>query len=662
MGWLLLLTSIAMTAVSCRAGMRLFARSAADRYWVRILIVPIHLGAATMITSAFGSFAAGPFLLIQAVLSIVLWIVWLQYGPLVPAPEEPTPATSSEDKPGVDPVRLIMGMLIVALLVASLIHGLCLPMFGYDERMYHASRVAYWLQNQSVLFFETHNDRQVAFPFGGELFFAWPLLFVKNELVGHAFHWAAVPAATFGVWSLCRAIGLGRRASLAGSLVYASTPTVLFLGSGLKSDIWLPVYLLGAAYFVLCPRVSARATLLSIGLAGVMLALAMNVKMTAVALAPGLALVTMASFRPGEVIRRWGALAMGTVAGILLCGLGALLVSNMVHFGRPLGPAWMSRAVQPDYSARQIYVHAARTIVFLLEPPEIPSEGLRAIIERRGNKLAARLHADARLAHEDNAVWPGIFSYHAGHTAVNYSLWGMLWLPTLVIGLVMVAREAFRLRNGPSLSRPARLLVMQAPLFLGVVFMIRWMGDGPSRFWIGAFALAIPLGARNIERWAARSNAIAGLSFLLLVTTALATLRGNLFRLDWFVLHPLSAEQVDGRLHEAIPLIPPGSRVLLIASGATRDYGLFLPVRKFPNRVYPWGQGVFDAAKMEGRVRQHSVTHVLIEHDEQVDFFWGGQLNTQPFAEWAERQKRLEEVALTTKHMRLFRVNDLHVP
>ena len=44
------------------------------------------------------------------------------------------------------------------------------------------SRVAghYWIQNQSVFPFATHNERQNIVPFGSELFFLWPVLLTKS--------------------------------------------------------------------------------------------------------------------------------------------------------------------------------------------------------------------------------------------------------------------------------------------------------------------------------------------------------------------------------------------------------------------------------------------------------------------------------------------------
>jgi hypothetical protein len=398
----------------------------------------------------------------------------------------------------------------------------------------------------------------------------------------------------------------------------------------------------------------------------------MNVKMTAMAVAPGLLIAALGAGQRREIGRRVGSLAAGTLVCSCVCGLAVLVGSNMVHYGRPLGPAWIGKLVSPEYGpldlvhirpnenapersahkARvQFYVHAARAIVYLLEPPDLPSEGLRQIAEKRGNELAHLIRADKPLDLETDNVWPGKFRYTIQHNATRYSLWGMLWIPVLVIGSVSAAREVWKSRL--SLSAPAILMALHVPFFLGVVFLIRWMGDGPARFWVGAYALAIPSGIWLASRWTARSPIAAGVWFFALAMTSLATLRANIVRLDWFVLHPLTPQHVDDRMHEVIPLIPPHSTILLVAGDSTRDYGLFDPRCGFCNRVYSWGTGAFDQGAAEAMIAKHEVTHIVIENDTQVNL-WTGAVDTRPMVEWLSRRSDFREIAMKTPNVRMF--------
>src|SRR6185295_252421 len=80
-------------------------------------------------------------------------------------------------------------ILIIGMLALSAITQIATPIHTGDEKMYHASRVIYWIQNQSVFPFATHNDRQNITPFGSELFFLWPVLLTKTELIGRFVFW-----------------------------------------------------------------------------------------------------------------------------------------------------------------------------------------------------------------------------------------------------------------------------------------------------------------------------------------------------------------------------------------------------------------------------------------------------------------------------------------
>jgi hypothetical protein len=669
MGWVLLALSIALAAASCRAGMRLLARSALDRFWVRVLVIPCQLSGAAMLTSLLHAFAPGPFLAAQAAIAAILWLIWWKFGP------PPAGGAPARNRWRVDPVCVSLLVLLGALLVVGVIHAMFMPMFGVDDRMYHGSRVLHWLQNRSIFFYETHNDRQVSFPFGAELFFAWPLLFVKEEMLGRVFQWIVVPATCFGVSAVCRAIGLSRRTALAGALAYAATPTVQYLGATLKSDLWQPLFGLGMAFYLLAPRSGKREQLLAFALAGAMLALAMNVKMTALALAPGIFFAAWNGARPRDIGARLGAAGAGVLACACVCGLAVLIGSNLVHYKRPLGPAWIARLVSPEYSPSEVLVvrrkpetpertsykalvqhgvHAARAVVYLIEFPEVPGEGLRTKLDKYGNKLAHALRADKQLEFETGPGWPGQFKYKAQHSATAYSLWGMFWIPALVIGSLAGLRRLGRTFPRPNLDPPVLLIAIQLPMFLGVVFLIRWMGDGPDRFWLSAFALVLPVQAWLAERLISRSAVAGGIILLLVMATGLATLRGNIQRLDWFTLHPLTPAHMEDRMAEVVSRIPPASRILLAAGESTRDYGLFDPAHRYSNKVFLWGKRAFEPEVAQELLDQTMATHIVIENDVKLAQ-WDVLVETGPLVAWLDNHRQFETVPVPTPNLRLYR-------
>jgi hypothetical protein len=651
MGWVLLACSVLLTAASCRAAVTLFGARGWDRFWMWAIVAPSQLGLAACVTSLFNAFDGIPFLAAQALIAGAMWGLSARFRrrDILVEPER-----MNGGKRRVDAAIVFMALLACTLLTVSLCECLMTQLVGVDERMYHASRVAYWLQHRNVFYFQTNNDRQVAFPFGAELVFAWPLLFVKNEVIGRGFHWLAVPGSAAGIAAVCRILGLNGRVAMARALAYLATPALLALGSSLRSDLWQPLYLLGSVYWVIRPGPLNGRAWAPFAMAGGFLALAMNVKMTAMGLGPGLLLAALCTQQAGSSLARIRSLAIGGAVVTLACGLGITVTSNMRHFHRPMGPAWIGKAVQPEFSPRQLYVHAARTVTFLLELPEVPSETIRQGAEKIGAKFAHAIRADALLSREEDPVWPGSYSFKLRPSAANFSLPGAFWLPMLALGLLSATRDVAKSWRRPRIGPVGLLALMQTPLFLGVILLIRWMGAGPARFWLGVYALMIPVGAWFIGRWASRSGIVGGVAVFLIFWTGYSAFREVLMRLDYALHHPHTPAQLDGPLMEIPPLLPPRSNIMFVSGSSTRDYALFDPGHGFVNKVFAWGQLPFDAPKIAAFVEEHKISHVVIEHDETVQFYWVGPLVTKPLVEWLDARPDFKLVPLKTPHVRLY--------
>ena len=53
---------------------------------------------------------------------------------------------------------------------------LYVPPNAWDSLYYHLSRIAFWLQHQSLGYFYTHHIAQVAFPFNAEILCMWTMV------------------------------------------------------------------------------------------------------------------------------------------------------------------------------------------------------------------------------------------------------------------------------------------------------------------------------------------------------------------------------------------------------------------------------------------------------------------------------------------------------
>src|SRR5690606_28570513 len=140
------------------------------------------------------------------------------------------------------------------------------------------------LQNQSIFPYDTHNDRQVVFSFGAGIFFLWPLTFLKSELVGRLIFWLGYPSSALGIYILTRSLEIDLNKAILTTLLFIATPIVTRYATGLKPELWLTFFILGAAFWLVQSHKSSEKKGLALFWFGVFVALSINVKFTALLL------------------------------------------------------------------------------------------------------------------------------------------------------------------------------------------------------------------------------------------------------------------------------------------------------------------------------------------------------------------------------------------
>ena len=490
---------------------------------------------------------------------------------------------------------LARGAAATALLfvVLSGVRQIVEPVSGFDDRMYHASRVVYWMQNASILPYPTHNERQVAFPFGSELYFLWPVLFTKWEAAGRLVFWLGYPMAAIGIHVVAGKAGVREPMRSVAVLLFASTPVVSSLSIGLAPELWLAFFELGTAYWILEAAdaegagVAARAG----GWAGLFLLLALNVKTTAVGLLLPTVLLPLAIVRPNARRQTFRTLAVGAVAGLLMSGLALNCVGNVLRCGNPFASAGLRSVVRSELSARQLYIHAVRLPFLLLEVPWVP-DPLRGRLEAGGVAIAEKLGATQPISLEDSKwAWPGRFRFTLPATARNYSLGGILWLMAIAGAFVVIAR-GLRNRGTVHWRSPIFLCsLLSLSSLLPVVFGLRWMAGSlvPVRLLVASWSLGVVLLVVLVSPGALKGVARAALAGVFVGIQVVASLRAEGKVTKDSLQTPLSAASLNEPFAAVISALPPGSRILLFADQDTRDYPLFRPREGFPNRVVPWG-------------------------------------------------------------------------
>jgi hypothetical protein len=553
----------------------------------------------------------------------------------------------------------VMALIAIgAILVLSLAMQAATPIYGYDERMYHASRVLYWMQNQSVFPYVTHNIRQTIIPFGSELFFLWPVLLTKTEIVGRIAFWSAYPLAAIGQYLLLRTMKLGRTTALVGVLILISTPLVASSAIGLKPEVWSIVTLLGVAYWAVSLCLAPEETKTKCLLLGVFTVLSINVRPFPVAILPSLILVIWWAQSAFSFSTRLKAFAAGLICAGVMSSLLIPLVSNTILYRHPLGPPEVRHLVEADTTPKVVYTHAVRFAFLLLELPDVPASAeTRANFSNAANHLIASIGAGAPLTWEDNAgPWPGKFAYSLPEHSKRFSLWGLLWIPTLLIAALSLMRNVAMTWPQVRLTPISAQSLLVIPLLGAILFGARWMvqSEVPGRYLIGPYALLLPVGIAIVGSYASRRKFAQAFIALVVAYSVYQPISDRAYDAVQTIVAPISAKTINEPFEETVDLLPTGSRILFVGNHDAPDYPLFSSGTHYSNTVIPWGSAPFDPVRMRRLIDSEKVTHVLIQDDLHVVFHWFAPINTAKMVSWLAQELGLNAIPLSTPKMRLF--------
>ncbi|MGM9425901.1 hypothetical protein [Hydrogenophaga sp. MI9] len=659
---LFLLSLLLMVWVSLRWASHLMS-SPADRFWVFVAVLMLQVGGITSLTSLVHQLTPTGWLLVQGLMgALTLSFTGGWRGHALQGVGQSGRRLRSGLAALVGGLsgwgRLLLCVVGAVVLLATVRQGMA-PLRNSDDWLYHATRVIHWVQNRSAFPYDAHIFQQNIVPFGSELFFLWPVLLTKSELAGRLVFGMALPLVAVGQYLLLRALRLGQTAALAGVLVLVSTPLVLASTTGLKPEIWAILSLLGLAHWAL--TVGAAPGPVRCFFLGVFAVLCINVRSFPVVLLPSLVLIVW--WASGELsrARRLKFLATGGLCAGLLSALLIPLVFNTINHGHPMGPELAQQGVKAKIEPQVMYTHAVRFAFQSLELPVVPvSEKGRTGFSRVANQAIDALGAGRPLDGEANGFWPGRFVYALPGYAARYSLWGLFWLPVLLVALVHVARNLVSTWPRVRLTDASVLALLAIPLWGAILFGARWMvhSDVPGRFLVGAYALTLTLGITVLLPHLSGRRVAGALAAAAVAYAAFQPVR-SLVQEVLQQATPGAAPGVvlDEPFSEVTrSVLPAGSRVLLIGDKDTREYPLFAPDAHYANVVIPWGTGGFDPVRMRRLMDTERVTHVLIHNDQQARYRWLSTEEVRLFAQWLGAETGLREIPLRSPGLRLYEV------
>jgi hypothetical protein len=612
----------------------------------------LHLGAIATIASMMHQLTPLGWMLIQSVL--LVGAVWSLKPRLALENFSGIRHSCEEFLATLSPMALAALLATIAIVIVSAVIQFYTPIYVGDEKMYHASRVIYWIQHQSVFPYPTHNDRQTVFTFGSELFFLWPVLLSKSETLGRLIFWLGYPFAAIGEYLLLRALKASKTVSLVAVLLVVSTPIVLTYSTGLKPEMWAMWAVTGTAFWACRLEEEGEFTSACFWM-GVFAMLTVNIRTTATAIIPVCAVLPFLMQASVAPLQRGKAVLAGLAAGLLLSGIMIPLGFNMIAYHHFFGPPAMQKVHLSDISADQIYTHLTRAPFLLFEIPEVPGAAVRQYLTTSGNSIASAVGASNRLPGERD-LWPGLFSFTVPEYATRFSLLGMFWLPALVVAILMLLQNLIRTAPKFDLTAQSAVTALAAVPFVSVLLGVRWMVTSaiPERLLILPYALGAALAVVLLSQLVNGVRIRQALALLFIVIAVYPASRIELSRMFTAIAVPITSEQVDAPFTEALANIPAGSHILFAGGQGVSDYPLFAPRRQYANQVILWGKAQFEPQRMRALIDGNKITHVLIENDHELNFHWDPPIPTGEMVQWLSVQPDLHEIHVQPAGVRLF--------
>jgi hypothetical protein len=511
-----------------------------------------------------GSFAAlsaaATVLSIPHLLTGATWVACLAIvtaGTLVIAP----PATSTN--PQIQHARRSSGGMrpryyIILLLPAVFVAWMQFvsPVEKFDDLMYHGSRAGYWLHNQSVLPFPSHNERQEAFPYPGDLIFAFGVFTGHSEALGRMMVFLAYPALLLLTAGILLKQAVPVSVAIAAAWVVGVTPQVFNAALGIAPDLWGVVFTL-IALNATCDSLEAttrgerrkQGTILLVAVTA-----AIGVKFTYGLLLPLVAVPFLHHRREYPFLVTVGACCL------LSFGLPITMAHNKATLHGLLGSPAFTAGHRSDPGVVPVIRNLERLPFVLVGIPWVPSQTVRAAIQGALQGMADGIGATRPLRWEDGYPWPGTFSPEVPKVDVGYSL---LW--AFVLAAVIASLASRPRARVDRLAKMALGYIGFAIWFaVGLTCAVRWQAAAnvPQRFLLPA-AVAVVIGA--VWYW---QHTTAGHRRLLAGAVALATFHALPFlnEVRHLAAGDIPYRQPQSVLSPAAAIVSPGARVLLVMS------------------------------------------------------------------------------------------------
>ena len=260
-----------------------------------------------------------------------------------------------------DKILFALSIFFLISLIASLFLAFYAPVNLWDSMTYHTARVAFWIQNKSLAHFETSSIRQVMFPPNAEIFYLWPLVFIKKDFLAGMAQFISFCGSLWVLTSFLSYIKISKKRILWAVFIFASLPEIILQASSTQNDLVLGFFLFASLYlFIYGVREKEKISLIMSAMA---IGISMGIKGSVFMFLPILGIIyTVISVRSEK---------KQFYKPLLLCGSWTVLfflllssynyILNYLEFRNPLGlESYMDFYMPPDKSIQSFIANIIR--------------------------------------------------------------------------------------------------------------------------------------------------------------------------------------------------------------------------------------------------------------------------------------------------------------
>ncbi len=466
---------------------------------------------------------------------------------------------------------------------------------NWDSMTYHLARVAYYLQNGNLGYFDANYWAQAIHPKNSSLLFLFTYLVGGgNENLTQIVQLSSYVVAVFSIYSISRLLDFNKTESIFAALVSALLIEWLMEATTTQNDMILTALTGISVYFLLKFRSSGK--LMHLVFVALTIALGLGVKASFTLVIPSISLIALYSLVKSHVT-----LSLSLRNGLLFIGFLIIAVSaltipsgpydNYLQFGNPLGPEPVVKAHAFSTSNSDFVIYHGTKNLLRYTIDFVSLDGLPSIAPVRrlqewirypaagiNNRFGLNLEAQEATrypfklsknptSHEDTSYW---------------GIWGF--------GLVFIALIFSITRFS---SNTAYRVFVAATLF----FFIAQSYSGPYDPWRGRYfvvcaVFSVPL----VGLWLRTNNYFIRFYLIIVVffgtTSSLSAVifRGNssviqISSHDWHLGSIFAMDRIEQLtrnrknytepIRNFLTLVPPGSSIAVYLAGDQFEYPLF---------------------------------------------------------------------------------------